>query len=47
MVSTSSGFCWAAFANTRLEGIDAGLDQLMWAMAKAVPAWRVMDLFER
>ncbi len=39
-VRTASGLCWAGFANTRTDGIDLALDQLMWKMAAAVPAWR-------
>ena len=40
VVRTASGLCWAAFANTRTEGMDLALDQMVWKMAKAVPAWR-------
>lgn len=40
MVRTASGMCWAAFANARGEGINPALDQMMWAVVKAVPAWR-------
>jgi CubicO group peptidase (beta-lactamase class C family) len=40
LVRTASGLCWAALANARAEGIGAALDQMMWKMAKAVPAWR-------
>jgi len=40
LVRTSSGLCWAAFTNTRTNGIDPAIDQLMWKMVKAVPAWR-------
>lgn len=38
MVRTASGLCWAAFTNTRCEGLN--LDDLMWKVVKAVPAWR-------
>ena len=38
MVRTASGLCWAAFTNTRCEGLN--LDELMWRVVKAVPAWR-------
>lgn len=38
MVRTASGLCWAAFANTR--GDKLNLDQMMWKMARSVPAWR-------
>jgi CubicO group peptidase (beta-lactamase class C family) len=38
LVRTASGLCWAAFTNTRAAGLD--LDQMMWKMAAAVPAWR-------
>jgi CubicO group peptidase (beta-lactamase class C family) len=38
MVRTASGLCWAAFTNTRAEGLN--LDDMMWKMVKAVPAWR-------
>ncbi len=36
-VRTASGLCWAAFTNTRVNGLN--LDAMMWRMAKAVPAW--------
>ncbi len=39
-VRTASGLCWAAFTNTRTKGMDLAIDQMMWKMAKAVPAWR-------
>ena len=39
-VRTASGMSWAAFTNVRREGIDLALDQMMWQMAKAVPAWK-------
>ncbi|HEX4119566.1 MAG TPA: serine hydrolase domain-containing protein [Verrucomicrobiae bacterium] len=38
LVRTGSGLCWAAFANTRVSGLN--LDEMMWRMVKAVPAWR-------
>jgi CubicO group peptidase (beta-lactamase class C family) len=38
MVRTNSGLCWAAFTNTRAEGLN--LDDMMWKMVKAVPAWQ-------
>ena len=41
MVRTASGLCWAALTNIRGEGIGLALDQMMWKIAKAVPAWRV------
>ncbi|MGA2244527.1 MAG: serine hydrolase [Verrucomicrobiota bacterium] len=37
MVRTGSGLCWAAFTNTRVEGLN--LDELMWNVVKCVPAW--------
>ncbi len=37
MVRTASGLCWAAFTNTRCEGLN--LDDMMWNVVKAVPAW--------
>jgi hypothetical protein len=40
MVRTASGLCWAGFANARADGSGLALDQLMWQMARAVPAWR-------
>lgn len=40
LVRTASGLCWAAFANTRAAGIAKGIDELMWKMARAVPAWQ-------
>lgn len=39
LVRTASGLCWAALANTRTAGLDLALDQLMWRIAKAHPAW--------
>jgi CubicO group peptidase (beta-lactamase class C family) len=41
MARTSRGLCWAALTNTRTaaKGIDLALDQLVWKMVKAVPAW--------
>jgi CubicO group peptidase (beta-lactamase class C family) len=38
MVRTASGLCWAAFTNTRANGLN--LDEMMWKMVKAVPAWK-------
>ena len=40
MVRTARGLCWAGLANTRTEGIGRGLDELMWHLARAVPAWK-------
>ena len=40
LVRTASGLCWAAFMNTRANGIGAAIDRLMWKMAQAVPGWR-------
>ncbi len=40
MVRTASGLCWAAFTNTRTQGMDSAIDRMMWNMVKAVPAWR-------
>ena len=37
MVRTHSGLCWAAFTNTRAEGLN--LDRMMWDVVKCVPAW--------
>jgi CubicO group peptidase (beta-lactamase class C family) len=42
MVRTASGMCWAALTNTRTEPhnqMDAALDELIWNMVRAVPAW--------
>ncbi|QJE98219.1 serine hydrolase domain-containing protein [Luteolibacter luteus] len=39
-VRTSGGMCWAGFANARNKDIALALDQMMWQMAKAVPAWQ-------
>jgi CubicO group peptidase (beta-lactamase class C family) len=42
MVRTSTGMCWAALTNTRTQPssqIDTALDQMMWNMARTVPAW--------
>jgi CubicO group peptidase (beta-lactamase class C family) len=40
LVRTASGLCWTAFVNTRATGISKGIDELMWKMARAVPAWK-------
>ena len=40
MVRTGSGLCWAAFVNTRTKDIGLALDQLVWKLARVVPAWR-------
>jgi len=43
MVRTSSGFCWAALANTRRQPsneIDHALDSLIWEMVRKVRAWQ-------
>jgi CubicO group peptidase (beta-lactamase class C family) len=39
-VRTAGGMCWAGFANSRSRDIGLALDQMMWQMAKAVPAWK-------
>lgn len=40
LVRTASGFCWAAIANARAEGIAPALDRLMWKIVKTVPGWQ-------
>ena len=40
LVRTASGLCWAALTNTRVKGMDSAIDDLMWKIVKAVPAWR-------
>jgi CubicO group peptidase (beta-lactamase class C family) len=40
-VRTHSGFCWAAFTNTRVADMGGDLDRLIWAMVREVKAWRV------
>ncbi len=40
MVRTASGLCWAALANIRTKDMDLAMDQTMWKIARAVPAWR-------
>ena len=35
-VRTHSGFCWAAFTNTR----PANIDKLVWNMVAQVKSWR-------
>jgi len=42
MVRTSSGFCWAALANTREARGDTGgaLDRMMWDLVGQVKGWR-------
>ncbi len=42
MVRTATGLCWAALTNTRTEPsdeINTALDQMVWNMARTVPAW--------
>ena len=42
MVRTSTGFCWAALANTRTQPsneIDTAIDQMMWNIVGTVPSW--------
>jgi CubicO group peptidase (beta-lactamase class C family) len=43
MVRAHTGFCWAAFINTRRQGspLDADLDNLIWSMAGQVKSWHV------
>lgn len=38
LVRTASGLCWAAGTNARREGLN--LDDLMWRVVRAVPAWQ-------
>ena len=38
LVRTASRLCWAAFTNTRANGFN--LDEMLWKMVQAVPAWR-------
>jgi CubicO group peptidase (beta-lactamase class C family) len=42
MVRTHSGFCWAAFTNTRRQNsaLDGDLDKLIWTMVGQVKGWR-------
>jgi CubicO group peptidase (beta-lactamase class C family) len=42
IVRTSSGFCWAALANTREESADTGLamDRMMWELVRQVKTWK-------
>ena len=41
-VRTHSGFCWAAFTNTRANSaMDSDLDRLNWNMVRQVKAWQV------
>jgi CubicO group peptidase (beta-lactamase class C family) len=42
-VRTHSGFCWAAFVNTRRSNspLGADLDKLVWNMVREVKSWRV------
>ncbi|HEY6257304.1 MAG TPA: serine hydrolase domain-containing protein [Xanthobacteraceae bacterium] len=43
VVRTHSGFCWAAFTNTRRSdsALDGDLDKLIWTMVEQVKAWKV------
>jgi CubicO group peptidase (beta-lactamase class C family) len=40
-VRTHSGFCWAAFTNTRVADMGVDLDRLIWTMVRQVKTWRV------
>jgi CubicO group peptidase (beta-lactamase class C family) len=42
VVRTHSGFCWAAFTNTRRSdsALDGDLDKLIWTMVGQVKGWR-------
>lgn len=41
-VRTHSGFCWAAFTNTRANSaMDSDLDLLNWNMVRQVKSWKV------
>jgi CubicO group peptidase (beta-lactamase class C family) len=40
LVRTSTRFCWAALTNTRREGTDNALDDMVWEMISKVTAWR-------
>jgi CubicO group peptidase (beta-lactamase class C family) len=42
MVRTSSGFCWAALANTRESPGDTGgaMDRMMWDLVRQVKTWK-------
>jgi CubicO group peptidase (beta-lactamase class C family) len=43
MVRAHTGFCWAAFINTRRQDspLDGDLDKLIWSMAGQVKSWHV------
>jgi len=43
VVRTHSGFCWAAFTNTRRDNSNLArdLDNLIWTMVQQVKGWRV------
>jgi CubicO group peptidase (beta-lactamase class C family) len=40
LVSTSTNFCWAALANTRVAGSTSALDDMVWEMVRKVGAWK-------
>jgi CubicO group peptidase (beta-lactamase class C family) len=42
-VRTHSGFCWAAFTNTRRSNsrLESDLDKLVWNMVREVKSWQV------
>jgi CubicO group peptidase (beta-lactamase class C family) len=40
LVRTSSHFCWAALANTRVAGSITALDDMMWELTSRVGAWK-------
>jgi CubicO group peptidase (beta-lactamase class C family) len=39
LVHTARGFCWAGLLNGRTKTSGAGLDELMWQLARRVKAW--------
>jgi CubicO group peptidase (beta-lactamase class C family) len=40
VVRTASGMCWSACANARTKDSLGLLDDMMWSMARSVPAWQ-------
>jgi len=37
LVRSESGFCWAALANTRSDGLDLAMDRMMWKLSEQFP----------
>ena len=47
LVRTATGLCWAALANTHTDGIDKGMDRMMFDLVSAVPEWHAIAIPQR